>query len=110
MPSEMSIVDCRLDCRMTNGNKAMTKIRLARAVITVALAGAIAASCARTPPQQPAYRTFATPEEAAKALIAAVKGNKLDEVIAIFGPEGQSLIDSSDAATARQNRDVFAAA
>jgi hypothetical protein len=31
-------------------------------------------------------------------------------VVAIFGPGGQALIDSSDPATARRNRDVFLAA
>jgi len=39
-----------------------------------------------------------------------VKGGNLDEVIKIFGPEGQALVDSSDPTTARRNRDVFAAA
>jgi hypothetical protein len=42
-----------------------------------------------------------------QALIQAVKGGKLDDVIAIFGAEGKELIDSSDPATARQNQQVF---
>ena len=61
-------------------------------------------------PAQPAYRTFASPEEAVRALNDAVKAGKLDEVVAIFGPEGKELVDSSDPATARQNREVFVAA
>jgi Protein of unknown function (DUF2950) len=64
------------------------------------------ASCHRAP----AYRTFPTPEDAVRALTAAVKAENLREVVAIFGPEGQTLIDSSDATTARRNRQVFAAA
>ncbi len=55
-------------------------------------------------------RTFPSPETAVRALTEAVKAGKLDEVIAIFGPDGADLIDSSDAATARHNREVFAAA
>ena len=39
-----------------------------------------------------------------------VKTGKVDEVMAIFGPEGQPLIDSSDPATARHNAEVFSAA
>jgi hypothetical protein len=53
---------------------------------------------------------FATPEDAVKALTGAVRANDLQRVLAIFGPDGQALIDSSDAATARRNRDIFAVA
>jgi DUF2950 family protein len=64
------------------------------------------AACSR----KGAPTNFATPEEGVQALIQAVKGGKLDDVIAIFGAEGKELIDSSDAATARQNQQVFLAA
>jgi len=99
------------ECRMTNdeyrGN-AMTQMRLTRALAATLVAVTLTASgCA---PSAPSYRTFATPEDAVRALIAAVKANKLEDVVAIFGPEGQTLVDSSDAATARSNRDIFAAA
>jgi Protein of unknown function (DUF2950) len=56
------------------------------------------------------HRTFATAEEAAKVLIGAVDAGKVDEVVQIFGPDGQELVDSSDPASARQNRQVFMAA
>lgn len=57
---------------------------------------------------QPAeHRVFPTADAAARALIDAVKANNLDEVLAIFGPEGKELIASSDPATARKNREVF---
>ena len=59
---------------------------------------------------QAAQRTFATPEDAVRELAAAAKRGNLDEVIAFFGPGGTELISSSDAATARMNRDVFVAA
>jgi len=59
---------------------------------------------------QEANRTFATPEEAVRALAAAVKAGNLQEVIAIFAPYGQDLADSSDPATGRQNRQIFVAA
>ena len=65
------------------------------------------ASCRRTASTS---RTFATPEDAVRALIGAAKAGALEEVVAIFGPDGQELVDSSDPATARRNRDVFTVA
>jgi hypothetical protein len=55
-------------------------------------------------------RTFSTPEEAARTLIAAVKAGNLPDVIAVFGTEGQQLVDSSEPVIARRNQQVFAAA
>ena len=49
--------------------------------------------------------TFATPEAAVTALITAVKAGSLDDVLAIFGPGGRDLVDSSDPATGRRNRE-----
>ena len=60
--------------------------------------------------QGPAQRTFATPEDAVRGLMEAVKAGNIDEMRAIFGPEGQELIASSDEATARSNREVFTVA
>jgi Protein of unknown function (DUF2950) len=65
-------------------------------------------SCSRG--ASPAHRTFATPEAAVQALVAAAKAGALEEVVAIFGPGGQELVDSSDPATMRRNREVFTAA
>ena len=57
-----------------------------------------------------AHRTFATPEEAVKTLVDIVKKGDLDALLAMFGTDGKELIASSDPATARQNRQVFAVA
>jgi len=76
------------------------------AIATVLCAAAALQACARTS----AYRTFATPEDAVRALAAAVKAGNVDEVAAIFGPEGRALIDTSDPANARRNREVFTVA
>jgi len=59
---------------------------------------------------QAAHRTYPTPEAAVQALIDAVKAGNLETVKAIFGPDSDDLISSSDAATARANQQVFAAA
>jgi hypothetical protein len=66
------------------------------------------ASCTRTAP--PSHRSFATPEDAVRALVDAAKAGALEEVVAIFGPDAKELADSSDAATARRNRGVFVVA
>ena len=55
-------------------------------------------------------RQFASPEEAVKALIAVVKAGNIADLVAILGAEGKELIESSDPATARQNRRVFTVA
>ena len=53
---------------------------------------------------------FATPEDAVRALIDAAKAGTVDDLLAIFGPDGKELVDSSDPATARRNREVFTVA
>jgi hypothetical protein len=67
---------------------------------------AVAAAAGQTPTQ----RTFAAPEDAVKALADAVKAGNVDGVLAIFGTDGKELAASSDPATARMNRQVFAVA
>jgi Protein of unknown function (DUF2950) len=77
------------------------------ALACVAVASALSfTACARTPDQ----RTFQSPEEAVRALTDTVKAGKVDELIAIFGADGQELVESSDPATARKNREVFTTA
>ncbi|HET6900157.1 MAG TPA: DUF2950 domain-containing protein [Vicinamibacteria bacterium] len=55
-------------------------------------------------------RTFTSPDEAARTLIATVKAGDLPGLVALFGPAGQDLVDTSDPATGRRNREVFVAA
>lgn len=64
------------------------------------------AAGAQTPASTKA-RTFASAEDAVKALIDTVKKRDLPALLAIFGTDGKELIESSDPATARMNRDVF---
>lgn len=84
----------------------------ARATVVAALACALLgtyAACRRAePPQGP--RTFATPDDAVRALAEAARGQDREAVLAIFGPDAQALVDSSDSVTARRNREIFAVA
>jgi hypothetical protein len=66
------------------------------------------ASPAAAPADQ--QKTFGTPEEAVKTLIDTVKKGDLDTLIAIFGQQGKELLDTSEPATARMNRQVFTVA
>ena len=60
--------------------------------------------------QTATHRSFASPEDAVKALFETVKTGDLDALLAIFGPEGRDLVASSDPATGRMNQRVFAVA
>ena len=55
-------------------------------------------------------RVFATPDEAVKALLDAAKTANLDQLLAIFGPDGKELASTADPPTARMNLQVFAVA
>jgi hypothetical protein len=57
-----------------------------------------------------APRSFASPEDAVNSLIATVKAGQVAELVTMFGADGKELIESSDPATARQNRRVVAVA
>src|SRR5258705_10641654 len=52
-------------------------------------------------------KTFASAEEAVKALVAAAKSNDDKEMLAIFGPGAKELIFSGDAVADRQRRARF---
>lgn len=68
---------------------------------------AVLASSAPGVSQTPRHRTFATPEEAVTTLIAVVKKGDLPALVALFGPDGEALVSTSDPATGRRNREVF---
>jgi hypothetical protein len=93
---------------MVRGN---VRRRLQRAAGTAATYTilAVVVSCSRATPG-PEHRTYPTPEAAVQALEKAVAQGKIEEVVAIFGPEGKELIDDSDPMTARRNREVFSIA
>jgi Protein of unknown function (DUF2950) len=85
-------------------NTLPTTPRALLAVAAVLLSGATAGAEGAGP------RVFATPDEAARMLIDTVKANDLKGLVALFGPAGQDLVDTSDPATGRRNREVFVAA
>ena len=52
-------------------------------------------------------KTFATPGEAVRALVAALEADNLDELNAIFGDDGKELISSGDAIQDKKGRAGF---
>jgi hypothetical protein len=79
-----------------------------RCGIALVCVGAIAAALACRSTSGP--RTFASPEDAAKALIEVAKAGKLEDLMALLGPDAKPLLDASDPETARQHREVFVVA
>jgi hypothetical protein len=76
------------------------------AVLAACAALALLTACSRPAPAAQ-HRSFPTPDEAVQALRQAVARGAVDDVRTLFGAEGNELIDSSEPATARRNREVF---
>ena len=77
------------------------------AIVAVSLAGAYSATRAQAGDKP---KAFATPDEAVKALLDAAKSADLNQMLAIFGPDGKELASTSDPDTARMNLKVFTVA
>jgi hypothetical protein len=60
-------------------------------------------------PSAAVQRTFDTPKAAADALIAAAASNDVPALVAILGPEGKSLVETSDAVQTKNQLEAFAA-
>jgi hypothetical protein len=75
--------------------------------IALAACGTVALTLSPACTRKSEHRTFATPEEAVRVLHETVKSGNMDNLLAIFGPEGRELVASSDPATTRRNQEVF---
>jgi hypothetical protein len=74
------------------------------AAAAVLLAGSLAAPSMG---QQSGQKTFSSPEEASKALLAAAKSNDEKAILDLLGPEGKEVISSGDEAEDAQARANF---
>src|SRR5271169_5686176 len=71
---------------------------------------ALAAGIALVPAiAQTGQKTFATPREAAQALVDAAAANDVAAMLQIFGPGGKDIVQSGDAAEDKASREQFAA-
>ena len=57
--------------------------------------------------EEPATRSFATPDDAANALLAAARSGDQTQLVAIFGPGSKELISSGDAVQDKNAGDAF---
>jgi hypothetical protein len=85
-------------------------VRAALACVIVAATGAALADTGSAQRHPPAQRTFATPEEASQALVAAVRSADLRTVAQVLGPGSSRLIRSGDPVADRDARQRFVAA
>lgn len=66
--------------------------------------------CATDSPNYEGQQTFDSPSAAALSLNAAARAGDLEQMHAIFGPEGEAVLSSGDAADDRRQRQVFTVA
>ena len=100
----MNVIETDTRRRITSRSRTAWLLAASLACTTMAAPRSTAAG------QQGRGQTFATPEDAAQALIRVVKAGKLDDLLSLFGPGGQDLVEGSDPATGRRNREVFGVA
>jgi hypothetical protein len=81
-------------------------IALRRGVAVTSLMITVASAISAVAPQE----TFATPEVAVDALVAANRSNHTDELLAILGPQSAKLINSGDPVADRDARARFVTA
>lgn len=77
-------------------NKSMVAAGVLLLIIVIASCGKQEKSAESQPQTQAAQKTFASPDDAAKALVDAAKANNRDVLLSIFGPESKDLIYSGD--------------
>src|SRR5947208_393394 len=81
--------------------------RLPRLIVVGAfliLAGAVSTYAASAP-----QATFAAPDQAVSALVAAAEAESMADLLKILGPEGKTLVSSGDAVADRQALEDFVA-
>ena len=94
--------------RSHDATRRLTRVRVVASAHLCALL--VAAFRVATGAQSDRPRSFATPEEAVRALVDAAKQGNLDLILAIFGPDGRELAATSDSATGRMNLKIFSVA
>lgn len=81
------------------------RIRSLLVLVSGASLAALSLGAAEAPVKQ---KTFATPQKAADALIAAAKANDVPALLAMFGPEGKEIVSTGDPVEDKNNRREFA--
>jgi len=77
-------------------------MRMTRTIVLLALAASLSVA------QQAVERSFATPQEAAQALVDASSQNDTAALLKLFGPQGVDIVKSGDPADDKDSRAEFA--
>ena len=97
--------------RATPNDKMGTSRHWAKAIVLAAFLPLIA--CNEKPkaaaPSETGPKTFAKPEDAGSALVAAAKSDDRNALLAVFGPDSKDLIFSGDDAQDKQTAEHFTA-
>lgn len=83
------------------------KIQLLPLLLALAFAAATALSATNATAAKVQQKTFASPEEAVKAMVGAMKAANKAESLAIFGPGSESIISSGDDVKDKAERERF---
>jgi hypothetical protein len=78
--------------------------------VCVSLVASSLVSCQKSQSPQVAQKSFATPEDAGTALVEAAKVGDENALLAIFGPDGKSLLSSGDSVKDNDTLQDFLAA
>jgi len=78
-------------------------------VLPTTLLAAPQSKPATTVPAQPPQKTFDTAQQAADAMVLAVKNDDVPALLEIFGPAGKDFVDTSDDVQDKNSRAEFAA-
>ena len=85
-------------------------VAIVAAMLTTAQAGAADSKPQPAPTKQPGakQRTYGSPEEAVKDLVAAVRTDDVKALLAILGPGAKAIVSSGDTVSDREDRQRFA--
>jgi hypothetical protein len=78
-------------------------------VIFVAMCLALLTACGKSHEPAISQRTFATPDDAAQALLRAAETDDVNALMRLFGDDGKELVVSGDAVQDKNTRAAFAA-
>jgi len=88
--------------------KQCNRPRSLRRLVVAALLGCAAMASPVSAADAP-QKTFASPEAAVDALVAAARTDRAGELVNLLGPEGRKLVSSGDAVADKQGRQRFVA-
>jgi Protein of unknown function (DUF2950) len=84
-------------------------LRVGIAICLLPLALIPLAACNNKQPEKPSTKTFASPDDAGNAAIAAAKSGDRNTILAIFGPGSEDVLYSGDSVDDKNSADAFVA-